>query len=150
MKWSRAKQRMATKLQDIERARKRAAEARLGDARASAAEADAAKTKAEAAVAQADRSWSDHLSSKSFGLELGQAFGAQLLQEQSRLVLSEDRKANADRTLTAEQQAWQKIDTAVRTGDDVLRRGRRQLAKSAERARDQALSDSTTWKWFRA
>lgn len=150
MNWSKAKQRMAAELQAIERARKRAAEARLADARAVAAEAEEARAEAGAAVTQAECSWSQHLSQGSFNLELGQALGAQLVMDQHELERGDERKTKADRMLGDELRAWQGIEAIVRSGEKVLRRGQRELAKRAEAARDRELAERTTWKWFRA
>lgn len=149
MKWGKERQRMALKLQDIERARKSAAEARLLSARAEVGEAQEASTTARSAVEDAERGWSDHLSSKSFNLELGLALAAQLLENQHELERREQCERETEHKLEQERHAWQKLEASVRSGDHVLRRGRREIARRAENARDHELSEQTTWKWFR-
>jgi hypothetical protein len=148
MKWSRAKQQMLLKLQEIERARKRAAEARLLDARAAADEAEMARSKAEGEVHKAELSWSGHLKSARLNVELGQVLGAQLLQQQRVLDAHQDRERSEKRKLDEQTEVWRVIEASVRSADKNLGWARRALAKRAEAAREQELSERTTWKWF--
>lgn len=148
MKWSKAKQRMAFKLQEIERARRQAAEARLRDARIAADDATQAKDQAEDRLAHADASWGRHLGLPGFDLALGQALGTQLLLSQRELETRQaDEKRDHTRLETAVER-WRRVETAVRVGDQHLKRGRRELLKRAEASREQGLAEHTTWKWF--
>ena len=148
MRWSARKQRIASQLHEIEQARKSAAEALLAGARAELAEAGRVRAESEDALDSAERGWRDHLSSKSFDLELGQAFAAQLMEQQRELELSQDSESRADMAAADARQGWQKAEASVRLGERVVQRGRNRLAKQSERARDSELADRTAWKWF--
>jgi hypothetical protein len=148
VKWSRASQRMAAKLQEIERVRKQAAEARLLDARAASDEAERARLGAEGVVADAEQAWNAHLTSRWFDPGLGRAFAADILMQERAL----DRcrvyeQAQADE-LERQRDAWRRIEASVRSGERRLRRGRSKLLKAAEARREQELSDRTSWRWF--
>jgi hypothetical protein len=149
MKWSKAKQRMASKLQEIERARKRAAELRLLDARDQSAAAEQLRLEAQAELGEAEQHWHAHLISGRLDLELGKAFAVRVLSEQHGLDVKSESACEAERKVEETHQDWQKVEAAVRSGDLILGRGRRALLKRSENASDQALSDATTWKWFR-
>jgi hypothetical protein len=148
MSWSRRKQAMAAKLHEIERARKRGAEARLADARADLAEAGRVRERAEASLGEAEQGWSHHLSSGNFDIALRQAFAAELLDRQSELELRRDRETKAGAALDEARLGWQKIAASVRLGEGVVRKGRRDLARHSEHVRDLELAERTTWKWF--
>jgi hypothetical protein len=148
MKWSRTKQQMVLKLQEIERARKRAAEARLLEARAAVDQAELATSEAERELHIAELSWTGHLKSARFNVELGQALGAQLLQQQRVLDRHQDRERTEKHKLDDQMEAWRKIEASVRSADKNLGWARRALVKRAEASRDQELAERTTWKWF--
>ena len=148
MKWSKAKQRMALKLQEIERARKQVAEARLLDARIAADDATQAKDQAAGQLADADASWRRHLGSPGFDLALGQALGAELLLSQRELETRQADETRDHARLDSAVERWRHVETAVRVGDQHLSRGRREVAKRAEASREQGLAERTTWKWF--
>ena len=148
MKWSRTKQRMALKLQEIERARKRAIEARLLEARAAAEQAEQATSEAQGELLQAEISWSGHLKSASFNVELGQALGAHLLHQQRALDIRQDHERSQKCRLDEQTEIWRKIEASVRSADKNLSSARRALVKRSEASREHELSERTMWKWF--
>jgi hypothetical protein len=148
MKWSKAKRQMVLKLQEIERARKRAAEARLLDARTALDDAERAKGDAETELAGAERSWRGYLQSPGFNVELSQALSAQLLDQQRALEAQQDDERRAKRRLDEQVQVWRRIEASVTSVDRHIGLARRAAIKRTEDAREQELAERTTWKWF--
>ena len=148
MKWSRDKLRTALKLHQIKRAQQKATEARLAVANSRERDAEEARSSAEGVLAEAESGWKRQIGAGRFNLDLGQVFAAQLLASESELRDCEARRNEARGETDREREAWQKLETNVRSGGRALRDGRRKLTKKAEAAYDQALSERTTWKWF--
>lgn len=149
MRWSRAKLRMVNKLQAIERAHKTAAEARLGSARRAADEAEASSRKAKTELHAAEQSWVDRLSAGQVDMHLQRMFGDELLRRERELQASEQEQEDADVRLEHARKGWQQLEAGVRAGDRILKKGRNFLSRQGEELRAGALSDLTTWEWFK-
>lgn len=149
MSWSASAQRIALKLQQIERARKFAAEARVADARDEADGARRGRDDAARSLEAAEQGWAGHLASGRIDLELGKSIAAQLMREDSALMLRERGLEAAASELEAELQTWRLTEAKVRSGERALSKGRRRLAKRAQGKIDQNLAERTTWAWFR-
>jgi hypothetical protein len=148
MRWSKARQQMLAKLQQVERARRSAAEERLASARARSDEATFARDDASAALDAARREWTEHHSKGRLDIALAQLVAGNLVVRHRELDGCEQRVSAAQAQEDEERAVWRALEASVRSGDDVLRRGRRRLARQAEASRDQILSDRTTWRWF--
>lgn len=149
MRWSKARLEMLVKLQQMERARRSEAEARLASAAADHCDARVARDEANAALAQAERGWVDHHQMSRFDLDLARMLGAQLLERERELGSREAMVGEAKEQEEKERSVWRMLETRVRSGDEALTRGRRLLTRRAEGRADQEISDRTTWRWFR-
>jgi hypothetical protein len=148
MSWSASQHKMALKLQQIERARKAAAEARLAGARMDAADARDSRDEAAEALEAAEEGWAAQLKSGRLELELGKSAAAELIGKDCELGRQEDRLGAAEEQLANELEQWRSIEAKVRSGERALRTGRRMLARRGEARADQALAERTTWAWF--
>lgn len=148
MTWSRPRQRMLMQLQAIERARKSAAEAQLSESRSAVQDAQERSVTAREVVAEAEAMWSEHLGAPNYNVDLQLSLAQLLLAREQQLATTEQRRDDAERNLERHRTSWQQLEAGVKSGDAVLRRGRRFLAKRATEARDNEISDRTTWNWF--
>ncbi|HKC03559.1 MAG TPA: hypothetical protein VKC17_09680 [Sphingomicrobium sp.] len=149
MKWTRPRLGIAAKLHAIERARRSAAEADLMSARKAADEADEAAVRSQELLGEAEREWNANLASPGFSLELQFGLGHHLIARERDLQSSDRAKHEARDKLEQSRGGWQQSEANVRSGELVLHKGRRALSKRTDEARDNALSERTTWKWFR-
>ena len=149
MKWSRARLRLAGKLQAIERAQKAAAEMRLGDARQDSDRAAERTQGARDELDDAERCWTEHLSARQFDIELQLAFAEELLRRERDLGAKEGEQQEAQVRLDRAQTGWRQLEAGVRAGDRMLKKGQRFLSRKGEEARGRALSDLPTWEWFK-
>jgi hypothetical protein len=148
MRWSNAHQAIAAKLHFIEEARRSAAQAQLIEATGEAATARQSNTVAQSALDEAARDWSSYLSSNTFDPHVGKVFAGHLLNREGELKKREDEAGEAERRVEEKRGEWQARQSAVRSGEVILRRGLSRLAKRTGRAADEELSDRTSWKWF--
>jgi hypothetical protein len=140
---------MAATLQEIERAQKTAAEGRLAAARKQADRAEEGVRTARIDAEQAERQWAEQLSAGRFNVELQVALSAELLRKEQELEAREQQQSDAEAKFDRHRRDWQQLEAGVRAGADVLKRGRRFLSGRTVKAHDQALSERTTWEWFR-
>jgi len=149
MKWSRTRLRVAGKLQAIERAQKAAAEMRLSDARRASDQAAEETRDARGNLDDAERSWNERISARQLDLELQRAFADELLRRERDLGAKVGEEQEAEVRLERARSGWQQLEAGVRAGDRMLKKGQRFLSRQGEEARDRALSDLTTWEWFK-
>jgi hypothetical protein len=140
---------MAAKLQAIERAQRSAAEARLSVARREVDEASERAGDARDDLVEAERSWTDRIAGGRFNLELQLCLAEELLRKEQESQTSDREQRDAETRFDQRKRDWQQLETGVRAGDHLLKKGRRYLLRRAEAARDHSLSDQTTWKWFK-
>jgi len=148
MNWSRAKQAMAEKLQAIEHARKSAEEARLSEARAAALEAARELEVARDQVVEAEGLWSDRLAAGRLDPVFQRALGSHLVERQGSAMAAQREVAETERLLELRRNAWRDLEMSVRTGEQVIRRGRRELDRRGSERNDREQSDQASWKWF--
>ena len=149
MRWSPPKQRIAAKLQAIERAQRSAAEARMSAARSEADEASERSSSARNKLDEAARSWTDCVAGGRFNLELQLCLAEELLRKEQESEACDRDQSDAETRFDQRKHDWRQLETGVRAGDHLLKKGRRYLLRRAEAARDHSLSDQTTWKWFK-
>ena len=149
MRWSSPKHRIAAKLQAIERAQRSAAEARLSAARSEADEASERSSSARNDLEEAARSWTDRVAGRRFNFELQLCLADDLLRKEQEFEVCDREQGEAETRFDQRKHDWQQLETGVRAGDHLLKKGRRYLLRRAEAARDHALGDQTTWKWFK-
>src|SRR4051794_4741637 len=117
------RQRMAQKLQDIERARKLASEARVAAARSEAAGALDKRDEAARSLDAAEEGWAGYLGSGFIDLELGKSVGAQVLRQESELMLRSLGLEAAEKQLESELAGWRMVEARVRSGERKLQAG---------------------------
>ena len=149
MKWSKSNQRMAERLQSIERARKSAAELRLASAREGAVEAEERAGDARKDAQRAEQDWADHLRNGQFDVELQRALSRDVLWKEQELGAREQRRSDAEAEFDRQRHEWQHLEAGVQAANEVLRRGRRFLLRRSNDSQDHETSLQTTWKWFR-
>jgi len=149
MKWSGAKQHIALRLQAIERARRTAVEAQLNVARKEADETGERARDAQDQLSEAERNWVDHHARGRLDLELQRCLSRELLQKEGQAESRGEERDRAEADFERHRESWRNLEAGVRAGDRLLQQGRRFLSRRTEEARDQALSDQTTWKWFK-
>lgn len=149
MKWSKARQRMAARLQAIERAQRAAAELRLASARSDADSAEERAREARLRAGEAERDWADRLGAGRFDVELQRVLSDELLRKERELADREVQRSDADSAFDRQRHEWQHLEAGVKAGDELLRRGRRFLSRRSNDSRDAAISHQATWKWFR-
>lgn len=148
MSRSKSQLRTASQLQAIERARKGAAEGRLSEARSAADHADDQARNADHALVSAEAAWAERLVGRSINLDLQLSFAGLILSRERELTLRKDEKDEAERMLDQRRSSWQQLEASVRSGDNLLRRWRRDVARRSADRRDSELADRTSWKWF--
>lgn len=140
--------RTASQLQAIERARKGAAELLLSDARSATDHAHDQARSADHALVAAEAAWAERMVGRSLNLDVQLSFAGLIVSRERDLVLREEEKVEAERMLDQRQTSWQHLEASVRSGDDILRRWRREIARRSADRRDCELADRTSWKWF--
>lgn len=149
MSRSKARLQTALKLQAIERARKITAEMRLSDARSAADLAQRQQSAASDALRDAEAAWIERLAGRRLNLELQLGFAGLILSREGEHAALGEEKVEAERILDQRRSSWQELEASVRSGDQLLRRWRRDLARRSAESGDQELADRTSWKWYR-
>ena len=148
MKWSKPRHGMALRLHAIERARRGAAEAALARAAEEAARAGVAEQDAADSVRAAEAEWVTRMTGGQLDLDIGRLLSRELIERETERSAAQARAAECKSLEEGARSQVQALDAAVRSGERTLRKGRRQLSRKAETARESAQSDLTSWRWF--
>lgn len=140
--------RTAAQLQAIERARKGAAELLLSDARSANDHANDQARNADQALVAAEAAWATRMVGQNINLDLQLSFAGLILARERDLALRVEQRVEAERMLDQRRTSWQHLEASVRSGDDLLKRWRRDIARRSADRRDCELADRTSWKWF--
>ena len=149
MKWSARDQKTATALRAIDRARRMAAELRLHDAHQSEDEARSGRDSAEAELQASATRWSEHLRSGRFDLALSQALAGGVVEQERAVERASTLHTESEALVERRRLEWRDFEASVQSGESLLNRGRRAIARRAEESRAAEISESTTWKWFK-
>jgi len=149
MKWSARDQKRASALQAIDRARRMAAELRLHDAHRERDDAKSGVESAEAELHASATRWSEHLRSGRFDLALSQALAGAVVEQERAVETASTFHAESEALVERRRVEWRDFEASVQSGESLLNRGRRAIARRAEESRAAEISHSTTWKWFK-
>lgn len=140
--------RTAAQLQAIERARKGAAELLLSDARLAKDHAHDQARNADQALVAAEAAWAERMVGRTINLDVQSSFARLIVSRERDLRLREEVNVEAERVLDQRRISWQHLEASVRSGDNLLKRWRREVARRSADRRDSELADRTSWKWF--
>ena len=135
------------RMNEVQRARRQAAEAALGVA--ADAERDAAKalTEARRQTATAEQEWGDHLASVTFSPLYARHLAERMIGRASAEAAAEGRSERAGERRARAERDWQVSLAKVRLGEQVQQRLHRKVLRDRDEKRLIALADRTTWDW---
>lgn len=126
-----------------------AVEAQLADACRADEAAREIVEEARIALADAEAQWSESLRSDRFDPTLQQALTGFVRSQEKGMLDAILRKSDAEIVLDREQDEWRELECRLRSGDDLLQRGRQYLSRRKSEAREHEICQNTTWKWHK-
>lgn len=138
-----------SKLIDVQRARRRAAETALATAQAAERSAQTAEEGARRRSYEAQEQWSAYLAGPSFAPEASQALSKRVIDSECDLETAAGRTREAGVRRARRQHEWQMMEAQLRSSEDSLRRQRRKARRREEEKRAGELADRTTYAWCR-